>query len=152
MPRDVYPLKKGEPVVVLKMTDEQEIFTGVQVISERKDDKSWIKRTFGPTGCMLLSKYDVPRRFMVVEGWATGVAACQIFPTISDVIVAFGSSNMDLVAELWERRYPKTDIYVVPDDKENRDLWDYANDPALAGKLARIQEAVAKESRSAKAS
>ena len=136
MPKDLYPLKKGDAILVLKMQDEQGIFTGVQVIAERRDDKGFLKRTYGSTGMMPLGLFDLRAgKFLVVEGWATGVAAKQLFPWATPLI-AFGS-NLNRVAELWQRRFPGAEILVVPDDSGNRDLWDLKNDPNLKAELTR---------------
>ena len=136
MPQDLYPLRAGDSVLVLQMQDEQGIFTGVQVIAERKDDKGFIKRTLGSTGIMPLHANDpTQNKFIIVEGWATGVAASQLFPWAVP-IVAFGSRIHD-VAELWNRRFPDSLIFPAPDDADNVDLWDMKNDPALSDRLAR---------------
>jgi len=136
MPRDLYPLKKGDSLLVLKMTDEQDCFTGVQVIAERKDASGWVKRSFGSVGMMPLGLFDLRLgKFLVVEGWATGVAAKQLFPWATPLI-AFGS-NLDRVAELWQRRFPGAEILVVPDDSDNRDLWDLKNDSRFTAELNR---------------
>jgi phage/plasmid primase-like uncharacterized protein len=141
MPKDLYPLKAGDSLLVLKMQDEQDIFTGVQVIAEREDDKGFIKRTFGSTGMMPLGLFDLKAgRFLVVEGWATGVAAKQLFPWATPLI-AFGS-NLDRIAELWQRRFPDAAILLVPDDSQNRDLWDLKNAPSLRAELAQTVEKV----------
>jgi hypothetical protein len=137
MPKGLFPLKAGDLLLVLQMQDEQGIFTGVQVIAERKDDKGFIKRTFGSTGMMPMGLFDLTAgKFLVVEGWATGVAAKQLFPWATPVI-AFGS-NLDRVAQLWQRRFPAAEILVVPDDSENRDLWDLKNDPEFRAELMRM--------------
>jgi len=75
-------------------------------------------------------------KFLVVEGWATGVAAKQLFPWATPLI-AFGS-NLNRIAELWQRRFPDAAILVVPDDSQNRDLWDLKNDPNLKAELTRM--------------
>lgn len=139
MPQALYPLDKGDSILVLKMQDEQDIFTGVQIIAEREDGKGFIKRTFGPTGLMPLGLFDLKAgRFLVVEGWATGVAAKQLFPWATPLI-AFGS-NLDRIAELWQRRFPEAAILLVTDDSQNCDLWDLKNDPSLRVELARMVE------------
>ena len=142
LPHRFGPLSEGDRVLVIKMQDEQGIFTGVQLINEAGD------RCFaGGQGMLILDNewWTKATRFHVVEGFATGVACREIYQGEDDVaVVAFSLGNLEKVKSLLSARLKQergfTPDITVHDEPEGIDLWDILHDEAKRARSAELQQ------------
>lgn len=129
MPRDyAETLKKGDRVLVIKMTDEDGCFVGVQLINEEG------KKIFAGNAGMLICSYtevlDNTVQFHVVEGYATATAVPRMYPDQNNIaVVAFSKGQLEKVARLIKDRFGASTKVVVHHEHENIDLWDVVNIP-----------------------
>lgn len=141
LPHKFGPLSEGDRVLVIKMVDEQGIFTGTQFINENGD------RAFaGCQGMAILSNtpWTPDCVFHVVEGYATGTAVNGIFEGEQQIpVVAFSLGNLSKVEKLLrtrikhERKFdPRILVHTEP---EGIDLWDVLYDEEKRQRFTELQ-------------
>ena len=119
-------IKKGDHCLVLKMVDEHNCFTGIQLIN---DDGN--KIFLGCQGMMILQNnhpWTKHTEFHVVEGYATGTAVFPMFGNEHVALVAFSKTRMDTVRDIFSQRIKQergfTPKLFVHHEEDNIDLWD----------------------------
>lgn len=145
LPHKFGPLSEGDHVLVIKMVDEQGIFTGVQLINEAGD------RAFaGGQGMAILSNtlWDEGCTFHVVEGYATGTAVPHMFKGEKDIpVVAFSLNNVPKVERLLRTRINQEREFdpniICHEEPEGIDIWDVVNDPEKRQRWAELRQEAA---------
>lgn len=137
MPQRHAMIEKGERVLVIKMTDEDGCFVGVQLINEAGD------KAFAGNAGILIGQggqcIDVDSRFHIVEGYATATALRHIYPKYSDIgVVAFSKHALEKAAELISARFNTKNV-VVHHEVENIDLWDVVHDEEKRNRWLELQ-------------
>ena len=124
-------IKEGDHCLVLKMVDEHNCFTGIQLINDEGN-----KIFLGCQGMMILQNnhpWTEDTTFHVVEGYATGTAVFPLYGDQDVALVAFSKTRMDTVREIFNQRIkqergfnPKIRVH---HERNNVDLWDILHSP-----------------------
>ena len=127
MPRDYAVIKKGDRVLVIKMTDEDGCFVGVQLIGE--DGAKVFAGNMGMLICSYTEVVGSDTNWHVVEGYATATAVPVMYPEAGNVaVVAFSKNALEKVSELIRARFGDGSSVTVHHEIDNIDLWDVCYD------------------------